>query len=447
MKRLYLAILTVSMFLISPAGAMIPAYAGEPVPEAQSAPSVGQQVIREGDYAVELVKVLKIGPQEGEADAETALASLGITPKSGWISDFPVTPDIIADIQASIDAAADAGKLPIGKAAADQAFVALNTEIGIEVMPAAEAGPGNNYAEDQAYEEPTVIDNYYSDEGPPVITYYAPPPDYAYLYAWDPFPFWCGGFWFPGYYVLNDFDFAFFDYGHYGYGHHGFFGRSDFRFYRDHHQFWHGNRQLSNHVIDPVTRRAVAIDPISRRPFTRTAFRPIGARSFNPVARTAGHGQRFIGNAGVRNGGRQFSGTFNRASAANIVNRSTGRSGTATFGRSGAGFNRGAVSRGTPSPAFNRPSGSFNRPSYNRSFGRPAMRGGRAYSAPGRSFSGPGRSYSAPGRSYSAPGRSYSAPGRSYGGGGGRSFGGGGGRSFGGGAGGRGGGGGFGGRR
>ena len=74
--------------------------------------------------------------------------------------------------------------------------------------------------------EPTVIDNYYSDEGPPVVTYYAPPPDYAYLYAWDPFPFWCGGFWFPGYYVLNDFDFAFFGWtlG----SHFGFYGRSDF---------------------------------------------------------------------------------------------------------------------------------------------------------------------------------------------------------------------------
>ncbi|MGC2423350.1 MAG: hypothetical protein WA666_03235 [Nitrospirota bacterium] len=411
MKRLYLAIFTVSMFLVIPAFAI----AGEYAPDTKSAPSVGQQVIREGDYAVELVQALKIGPQQGEADAETALAARGITPKSGWISDFPVTPDIIADVQASIDAAADAGKLPIGKADAEQAFVALNTEIGIAVTPAAEPGPEGNYAGDEAYTEPTVIENYYTDEGPPVVTYYAPPPDYAYLYAWDPFPFWCGGFWFPGYYVLNDFDFAFF-----GYGHFGFYGRSDFGFYRHHHEFWHGDRQLSNHVIDPVTKRAVAIDPISRHPFNRTAFRPIGARSFDPVARTAGHGQRFIGNAGVRNGSSQFSRSFNRASAANIVNRSTGRLGTATFGRSvgtPSGFQRGAISGGTQYRGYNRPSGSYSRPS-------------GSYS---RSFSAPGRSYSAPNRSYGAPGRSYSAPSRSYSGGGGRSFSGGGGRSFGGG--------------
>jgi hypothetical protein len=418
MKRLYLAILTASMLVITPTGALIPAYAGasEPAPEARSAPSVGQQVIREGDYAVELVKALKIGTQQGEADAETALAARGITPKSGWISDFPVTPDIVADIQASIDAAADAGKLPIGKADADQAFVALNTEIGIEIT-AAEAG---NYAGDEAYTEPTVIENYYYDEGPPVVTYYAPPPDYAYLYAWDPFPFWWGGFWFPGFFVLNDFDFAFFDFDN---DHFRFHDRDDFRFYREHREFWH-NRQLSNHVIDPVTRRAVAIDPISRRPFTRTAFRPIGARSFNPVARTGGHGQRFIGNAGVRNGGRQFGGTFNRASAANIVSRSTGRLGTASFGRSATGFHRGAVSGGTYRE-FNGPSRSFNRPSYNRSFNWPAMRGGRSYSAPGRSYSAPGRSYSGS-RGYSGSGgRSFGGGGRSFGGGG-RSFGGGG---------------------
>ena len=426
MKRLYLAILTVSMFLVLPAFAI----AGEYAPDIKPAPSVGQQVVREGDYAVELVQALKIGPQQGEADAETALANIGITPKSGWISDFPVTPDIVADIQASVDAAADAGKLPIGKADADQALVSLNNEIGIEVTPAGEAGAEGNYAEDEAYTEPTVIENYYADEGPPVVTYYAPPPDYAYLYAWDPFPFWCNGFWFPGYFVLNDFNFVFFGHDHFGhFGHHfGFHDRADFRFYRD-HRSWHGNRQLSNHVIDPVTRRAVAIDPISRRPFTRTAFRPVGARSFDPVARTAGHGPRFVGNAGVRNGSRQFSRTFNRTSAANIVNRSTGRLGTATFGRSAGqstNFRRNGMSGGAQFRGYNRPSGNFNRPSFNNramrqgSFSRPAMSGGRSFSAPGRSFNG----------------------------GGGRSFNGGGGRSFGGGGGGRSvGGGGFGGRR
>ncbi|HET6460186.1 MAG TPA: hypothetical protein VFG29_05295 [Syntrophales bacterium] len=32
-----------------------------------------------------------------------------------------------------------------------------------------------------------------------------PPPDFYYLYAWIPYPFWCSGFWVPGFFVLNDF--------------------------------------------------------------------------------------------------------------------------------------------------------------------------------------------------------------------------------------------------
>jgi hypothetical protein len=52
----------------------------------------------------------------------------------------------------------------------------------------------------------TITIMYYYDEGPPVLTYCAPPPAYSYLYAWVPFPFWWAGFRFPGYYCLHDFD-------------------------------------------------------------------------------------------------------------------------------------------------------------------------------------------------------------------------------------------------
>ena len=38
-----------------------------------------------------------------------------------------------------------------------------------------------------------------------MVTYYYPPPDFYYLYAWIPYPFWCSGFWFPGFFVLHDF--------------------------------------------------------------------------------------------------------------------------------------------------------------------------------------------------------------------------------------------------
>jgi hypothetical protein len=51
----------------------------------------------------------------------------------------------------------------------------------------------------------SVVNNYYHNEGPPVMTYYTPPPDFYNLYAWVPFPFWWSGFWFPGFFVLHDF--------------------------------------------------------------------------------------------------------------------------------------------------------------------------------------------------------------------------------------------------
>ncbi len=446
MKRLYLSLITAIFFLVSPLLAVASDYTSGPNPT----PSVGQQVIREGDYAIELVKTLKIGPVEKEIDAETALANIGIAPTSGWISNFPVTPDIIVQLQTAIDAAADAGKLPMNKADAEQAFAALNNNMGIEIS---QAGQGEQYTSDEAYTAPTVINNYYYDEGPPVITYYSPPPDFAYLYLWDPFPFWCGGFWFPGYYVLSDFDFTFVTYNRFA-----FIDRDEFRFYRHNNWLLRKDRQISSHVIDPATRRAVALDPVSQRPLARTSFRPIGAKTFAPVSRATLREQKMTGNAGFR-GERRF-GRFNSRSAGRILNRSINRPGTPgapVFGRnlrpshgfrrgsaparSFGNFNRPGASGGIPWRRSENITGRYNAPNVQRSFNRPVAGGSRfresrvsnapvrSFNAPVRSFNAPVRSFSAPVRSFNAPSRSFSAPagGAFRGGsiGGGRSFGGG----------------------
>jgi hypothetical protein len=50
-----------------------------------------------------------------------------------------------------------------------------------------------------------VINNYYDYDGPPVVTYYAPPAPYYYLYSWVPYPFWYSSFYFPRYYILHGF--------------------------------------------------------------------------------------------------------------------------------------------------------------------------------------------------------------------------------------------------
>src|SRR5512135_511471 len=128
MKRLLSVIVTAGLLLLPIAG-----YAGNDSPSA-SAPPVSQALVREGDYAVKLVAALGVGSVEDETQAEDILAAAGVAPKSGWISDFPVTPDIIAEIQASIDTAADEGKLPMGKEDAENAFFALNSEIGLSII-------------------------------------------------------------------------------------------------------------------------------------------------------------------------------------------------------------------------------------------------------------------------------------------------------------------------
>ncbi len=437
MKRIYLAVIA-GLLLMVPLAAGT-AYAAD---ISKSTPPIGQMLVREGDYAVKLAQSLKVGPATTEADAENALVKVGIAPDSGWISDFPVTPDIIAQLQTSIDTSASSGRLAMNKADAYSAFLALNAEAGLSVTPGA---PGakiteyNNedqqvYSEAPAYDDQTALDNYYADQGPPVITYYEPPPDYLYLYAWDPFPFWCDGFFYPGYFVLNDFAFFadFDDFGHFDRDHHHFGHRDEFG------HDWHNHGMISNHVTDRFSNRTVSIDPVSMHPRSETSYRPAGARSFAPISRTAGMHDFARG------------GSFNRSSASNIVGRSFNRSANTFVQRGGVmtrrdsnsvvgsgrswGFSGGqgrsfnGSSRsfqgvrsigGNSIRSFNGGNRSFNSGSvrsfgggFNRGFGGSSVRsfGGGSFN---RGFSGGG--------------------GHSFGGGFSRGFGGGGGRSFGGG--------------
>lgn len=163
-------------------------------------PPVAQPLVREGDFALKLAPALGLGTPANEAEAESKLSSAGISPKNGWIADYPVTPDIVGEVQTSVGEAADAGSLSMGK---DTALTAVQNVVNESNLSVRTEGPGETQAPGPGT---TVINNYYTTEGPPVVTYYAPPPDYAYLYTWVPFPFWWWDFWFPGFFVLVDFD-------------------------------------------------------------------------------------------------------------------------------------------------------------------------------------------------------------------------------------------------
>jgi uncharacterized membrane protein YgcG len=117
-----------------------------------------------------LTEALKIGPVKSEAEAENMLALVGIAPKNGWIADYPVTPDIIGELQNAIATAADSGKIAMNKSEAIKVFEDLVIEIE------------NQYSR----VEPSPMREPYPE------TYYYPYP-YPYYY-----PYYYGGYYYLG---------------------------------------------------------------------------------------------------------------------------------------------------------------------------------------------------------------------------------------------------------
>ncbi|MGC2425193.1 MAG: hypothetical protein WA666_12665 [Nitrospirota bacterium] len=426
-------------------------------------PPVSQTLVREGDYAVRLAETLKLGKMS-EIQAESKLASLGIAPLSGWISDFPVTPDIVAEIHSAVKKSAEDKKLSMNSKKAGEALDKLNASMKLPVKAAQGENPPNGYESWQESSQygngpdeypPTIINNYYYDEGPPVVTYYPPPYDYDYLYAWDPFPFWWGGVWFPGFFILTDFDcvvgvdeggIAVFG------GHEGF-----------HHRRF-ATRTLSNHIVDPKTNAVTAINPVTRTlpatlaqtiPGTRTtlADRTIQTRrlaalktSVAPTGSRTGTGGTTLQKSGIASGGTR---RFDATRARSIYQRSvaSARPSVSTGGRGSFGGSRqaGPATGGThfnPAPSLE---GIHPNTGRGGGGGFSGGHGGRSsnpapslYGGPEPGFSNSGRSGES--RSSSQGSRSFSGAepsgGHSFSGGvggfsgGGRSFGG---RSFGGG--------------
>ena len=314
---------------------------------ATKAPPIQQPLVREGDFAVELVKQLDLGTTDNEVEAEDILSSIGIAPRNGWIADYPVTPDIMGEIQQSVGDAVDSQKLSMSQ---DDALSRVqnakaNLDLGIRPYVSGEPHEVNPSAQ---YPETSVINNYYYDQGPPIVTYYAPPPDYYYLYSWVPSPFWWYDFWFPGFFILND-------------------------FHRPFH-FHHRTEFISNHFNDFRHHRVFRVDPLDR--FHGRTYAGIGAPR-------RGH---FI-SPGVRNGATSIF-NRNRVSPPSGFRTSRPSSGVRTF-RGPSGGRTFRAPSGTRT--FRGPStgGTFRAPSGGRSFGAPSS--GRTFSAPsgGRSFGGP----------------------------------------------------------
>ena len=286
------------MVAFGAAGASAPAPTPFPTDQGRGGPPpVEQALVPQGVFAIQLLEALKLGSTQDEAKAESQLSAVGVEPKNGWIAGYPMTPPAMVEIEKSIGAAAEGGKLKMSKEEALKAVGDLKTKLGLNVNPEGSSQPpvtaggvrGNTviykytdrdgviHFTDQ-YEsipkeyrdrvemiretvrppvpsEPTgqemqtpaessypgpgseVVNNYYYDNGPPVVSYYPPPDPYYYLYSWVPYPFWWGpGFYFSGFFILHDF-----------HRHVGFHGRS---FVCSNHVVAHNQ----SFIVNPQTR-------------------------------------------------------------------------------------------------------------------------------------------------------------------------------------------------
>ena len=196
MKR-WLSIIAAAGLLLYPFAVSGEDY-GSQTSQTQQVPPVAQQLVREGDFAIKLAAELDLGNPTDEATAEDVLATAGIVPVNGWLSDYPVTPQILGQLQESIATAASEGKLPMNAEEATRGLYALAAQMNLPTPATPGSAPSEAQQAPAGKSSPSVINNYYYNQGPPVVTYYPPPADYAYMYNWVPYPTLVGRLLVPG---------------------------------------------------------------------------------------------------------------------------------------------------------------------------------------------------------------------------------------------------------
>jgi hypothetical protein len=270
MKKISLR--NLGMFIISLMLVFLPVMALAQAGQAKAVPPpISQPLVTEGTLAVSLVAALGVSSTTDEVEAESNLGDIGIAPRNGWIAEYPVTPDIAAEVQQSVATAADDEQLSFNWDEAVKRFADTVAGLGMTVRSYTGSEPTTDQPVScEIYPNPAMINNTYSTEGPPIVTYYCPPPDYYYQYAWVPYPFWWTSFWFPGFFVLRDFD---------------------------RHVFIHNHFvRFSNHFNDIRLHHAFRIDPVER--FYGRTFAGIGVKQpRNFIATGVPHSSHTIFNA------------------------------------------------------------------------------------------------------------------------------------------------------
>ncbi len=139
MKR-WLSIIAAAGLLLYPFAAIAADY-GSQTSQTQQGPPVAQPLVREGDFAIRLAAQLNLGNPTDEATAEDVLAKAGVIPVNGWLSDYPVTPEIVGQLQESITKAAAEGKLPMNSEEATKGLNYLAAQMSLPIPAEPGSGP------------------------------------------------------------------------------------------------------------------------------------------------------------------------------------------------------------------------------------------------------------------------------------------------------------------
>lgn len=203
-------------------------------------------LVREGDFAVNLAEAFGFGEIPDEDDAGQLLAEFGLSPRNGWMADYPMTPVVLAELREAVIASSESGRLSMTELEALETFDRLALDLGLSVDENAELEPpadGPLPGEAPYAESPEIYD-YYTTEGPPVMTYYPPPSYYSSYYDWVPYPFSFSRGYYSGFFILHDFHRTHkfdrhFDRKHKQFGFHNGFKR---KFISNHHWNMHSGR-------------------------------------------------------------------------------------------------------------------------------------------------------------------------------------------------------------
>lgn len=200
MKRALIPLLAAALLLI-------PALVAAQQPDEKSSVSaIDPVLVRQGDFAILLAEALHLGVVEREEEAIRHLEDGDIAPEDGWIADYPVTPEILAQLALTIGDAADSGAIALSRDEALGALQALAADFGLSIPDELVPRYARRYLRDDAYDcRGSTISRYYDNYGPPVLSYCRPPYDYDALYDWRPYGSWWHGHYYPGYYLLHRF--------------------------------------------------------------------------------------------------------------------------------------------------------------------------------------------------------------------------------------------------